>query len=45
MFITGRRKEMLDEAVAAIGRNVTAVQADSGDLKTQGLTAQIALSR
>ncbi|MGH3167479.1 MAG: SDR family oxidoreductase [Trebonia sp.] len=32
VFITGRRKEKLDEAVAAIGRNVTAVQADSGDL-------------
>jgi len=32
VFITGRRKEKLDEAMAAIGRNVTAVQADSGDL-------------
>ncbi|HUN32853.1 MAG TPA: SDR family oxidoreductase [Trebonia sp.] len=32
VFITGRRKEKLDEAVAAIGRNVTAVQADSGNL-------------
>jgi len=32
VFITGRRKEKLDEAVAAIGRNVTGVQADSGDL-------------
>jgi NAD(P)-dependent dehydrogenase (short-subunit alcohol dehydrogenase family) len=32
VFITGRRKEKLDEAVAAIGHNVTGVQADSGDL-------------
>jgi NAD(P)-dependent dehydrogenase (short-subunit alcohol dehydrogenase family) len=32
VFITGRRKEQLDEAVAAIGHNVTAVQADSGNL-------------
>ena len=32
VFITGRRKENLDEAVAAIGHNVTGVQADSGDL-------------
>lgn len=29
LFITGRRKEQLDEAVKAIGRNVTGVQADS----------------
>jgi short-subunit dehydrogenase len=35
VFITGRRKEMLDEAVAAIGRKVAAVQADSCDLGTQ----------
>ena len=32
VYITGRRKEMLDRAVEQIGRNVTAVQADSGDL-------------
>lgn len=32
VFITGRRKDKLDEAVAAIGRNVTGVQADSMDL-------------
>jgi NAD(P)-dependent dehydrogenase (short-subunit alcohol dehydrogenase family) len=32
VFITGRRKDALDEAVEQIGRNVTAVQADSADL-------------
>jgi NAD(P)-dependent dehydrogenase (short-subunit alcohol dehydrogenase family) len=32
VFITGRRREKLDEAVAAIDGDVTAVQADSGDL-------------
>jgi NAD(P)-dependent dehydrogenase (short-subunit alcohol dehydrogenase family) len=32
VYITGRRKEMLDRAVEQIGSNVTAVQADSGDL-------------
>src|SRR5690348_10167187 len=32
VFITGRRKDKLDEAVAAIGHNVTGVQADSGNL-------------
>src|SRR6201991_4344412 len=32
VFITGRRKAPLDEAVAQIGRNVTGVQADSADL-------------
>jgi NAD(P)-dependent dehydrogenase (short-subunit alcohol dehydrogenase family) len=32
VFITGRRKELLDEAVEHIGRNVTGVQADSSDL-------------
>ena len=32
VVITGRRKDTLDEAVAAIGHNVTGVQADSGDL-------------
>lgn len=31
VYITGRRKEMLNRAVEQIGRNVTAVQADSGD--------------
>ena len=30
VFITGRRQKELDEAVKAIGRNVTAVRADSG---------------
>jgi NAD(P)-dependent dehydrogenase (short-subunit alcohol dehydrogenase family) len=32
-FITGRRQEGLDKAVKEIGRNVTAVQADSGNLE------------
>ncbi|WP_292988594.1 SDR family oxidoreductase [Mycobacterium sp.] len=32
VFITGRRKDALDDAVALIGRNVTGVQADSADL-------------
>jgi NAD(P)-dependent dehydrogenase (short-subunit alcohol dehydrogenase family) len=32
VFITGRRQENLDEAVKAIGRNVTGVQADSATL-------------
>src|SRR4051812_43227526 len=32
VFITGRRQEALDEAVKEIGRNVTAVQADSANL-------------
>ena len=32
VYITGRRKDKVDEAVAAIGRNVTGVQADSGNL-------------
>lgn len=31
VFITGRRKETLDEAVEQIGRNVTAVQGDAAD--------------
>src|ERR1022692_4884054 len=31
VFISGRRKDVLDEAVKQIGRNVTGVQADSGD--------------
>ncbi|MDB5552142.1 MAG: dehydrogenase [Rhizobium sp.] len=29
VFITGRRQEALDEAVASIGRNVTGVQGDA----------------
>ena len=29
VFITGRRKEAVDEAVTLIGRNATGVQADS----------------
>jgi NAD(P)-dependent dehydrogenase (short-subunit alcohol dehydrogenase family) len=32
VFITGRRQEALDEAVKAIGRNVTGVRADSANL-------------
>jgi NAD(P)-dependent dehydrogenase (short-subunit alcohol dehydrogenase family) len=32
VFITGRHKDVLDAAVASIGRNVTGVQADSADL-------------
>jgi NAD(P)-dependent dehydrogenase (short-subunit alcohol dehydrogenase family) len=32
VFITGRRQKKLDEAVKAIGRNVTAVQGDSASL-------------
>jgi NAD(P)-dependent dehydrogenase (short-subunit alcohol dehydrogenase family) len=32
VFITGRRKEQLDQAVKAIGKNVTGVQADSSNL-------------
>jgi NAD(P)-dependent dehydrogenase (short-subunit alcohol dehydrogenase family) len=32
VFITGRRKDALDEAVEVIGRNVTGVQGDAADL-------------
>src|ERR1700754_107572 len=32
VFISGRRKDALDEAVQVIGRNVTGVQGDSADL-------------
>lgn len=32
VFITGRRQEILDEAVASIGRNVTGVQGDAANL-------------
>jgi len=32
VFITGRRKEAVDQAVSLIGRNATGVQADSADL-------------
>jgi NAD(P)-dependent dehydrogenase (short-subunit alcohol dehydrogenase family) len=32
VFITGRRQDKLDEAVKAIGRNVTGVQGDASDL-------------
>jgi NAD(P)-dependent dehydrogenase (short-subunit alcohol dehydrogenase family) len=32
VFITGRRQEKLDEAVKAIGKNVTGIQADSSKL-------------
>src|SRR5450631_1383679 len=32
VFITGRRQEKLDQAVKAIGRNVTGVQGDASNL-------------
>src|ERR687891_713662 len=32
VFITGRRQEVLNEAVKLIGRNVTGVRADSANL-------------
>ncbi|MFF7331725.1 SDR family oxidoreductase [Streptomyces sp. NPDC008150] len=32
VYLTGRRKETLDEAVAAVGGDVTGIQADSSDL-------------
>jgi NAD(P)-dependent dehydrogenase (short-subunit alcohol dehydrogenase family) len=32
VFITGRRQQQLDEAVKTIGRNVTGVQGDAGNL-------------
>ena len=32
VFITGRRKDVLDKAVAEIGRNVTGVQGDVANL-------------
>lgn len=32
VFISGRRQDVLDDAVALIGRNVTGAQADSADL-------------
>jgi NAD(P)-dependent dehydrogenase (short-subunit alcohol dehydrogenase family) len=32
VFVTGRRKDKLDEAVKAIGRNVTGVQGDASNL-------------
>ncbi len=32
VFISGRRQNVLDEAVERIGRNVTGVQGDSADL-------------
>src|SRR3954452_17482299 len=32
VFISGRRKDVLDEAVELIGRNVTGVQGDSANL-------------
>jgi NAD(P)-dependent dehydrogenase (short-subunit alcohol dehydrogenase family) len=32
VFITGRKQENLDDAVKAIGRNVTGVRADSANL-------------
>lgn len=33
VYITGRRKEQLDKAIQEIGRNVTGVQGDSGNLE------------
>lgn len=33
VFITGRRQDALDDAVALIGRNVTGVQGDAADLE------------
>ena len=33
VFLSGRRRDALDEAVKLIGRNVTAVQGDAGDLE------------
>ena len=40
VFITGRRQDALDRAVAAIGRNVTGVQGDGagceGDVRVAG---------
>src|SRR3954462_4613254 len=33
VFITGRRKDELDQAVELIGRNATGVQGDSADLE------------
>src|SRR5216683_5821818 len=33
VFITGRRKDVLDQAVAEIGRNVTGVQGDVANLR------------
>ena len=36
VFITGRRKEKLDEAVKLIGKNVTGVQGDAGNLAGSG---------
>src|SRR5207249_2902204 len=32
VFITGRRQQQLDQAVKAIGKNVTGVQGDAGNL-------------
>jgi NAD(P)-dependent dehydrogenase (short-subunit alcohol dehydrogenase family) len=32
VFITGRRQEQLDKAIKEIGRNVTGVQGDAGNL-------------
>src|SRR6195952_3925158 len=33
VFVSGRRKDALDQAVEVIGRNVTGVQGDSADLE------------
>jgi len=41
VIITGRHQDKLDHAVAALGDNVTAVQADSGNLDDLGRLAEI----
>src|ERR1700688_5311415 len=33
VFITGRKQEQIDEAIKVIGRNVTGVQGDAGNLE------------
>jgi NAD(P)-dependent dehydrogenase (short-subunit alcohol dehydrogenase family) len=41
VFITGRSKDKLDEAVAAIGSNVTGVQGDAGNLADLDRLAEV----
>src|SRR3979490_599688 len=36
VFITGRRQEQLDDAIKAIGRNVTAARGDAANLDGRG---------
>jgi len=46
VFITGRRQAQLDQAVAAIGRNISAIQGDIADLDDlDRMFAQIAAER